>query len=286
MYKQFFVLLLVKSVCSQDSVIDVAKTFGASTLVNLLQDAELSSVLKSQGPYTLFAPTDRGFDSLPADVKDMLSKDKGLLKKVLSFHVVSGLKMTADLKNDELLDSLDSPEKLRINIYNNKTVFATGRQVILPDNTASNGVVHMLNQVIYPVPTKNIVAQASTTPELSTLVYAIIRGNLQKTLIDGQFTVFAPNNAAFQKLPPGKLSDLLSNETALVSLLTYHVVEGVFYSGGLQDGQEVPTVEKSKLLISINGGVVKVGGATVLQADVSVTNGVIHVIDTVLTPPA
>lgn len=61
-------------------------------------------------------------------------------------------------------------------------VFATGRKVILPDNDASNGVVHMLNQVIYPVPTKNIVAEASTTPELSTLVYAVIRGNLQKTL--------------------------------------------------------------------------------------------------------
>lgn len=61
-------------------------------------------------------------------------------------------------------------------------VFATGRKVILPDNDASNGVVHMLNQVIYPVPTKNIVAEASTTPELSTLVYAVIRGNLQNTL--------------------------------------------------------------------------------------------------------
>lgn len=54
--------------------------------------------------------------------------------------------------------------------------------MILPDNDASNGVVHMLNQVIYPVPMENIVAEASTTPELSTLVYAIIRGNLQKTL--------------------------------------------------------------------------------------------------------
>uniref|UniRef100_A0A8W8LS85 FAS1 domain-containing protein n=1 Tax=Magallana gigas TaxID=29159 RepID=A0A8W8LS85_MAGGI len=254
------------------------------TLVKLLQDAELSSVLKGQGPFTLFAPTDKGFDALPADVLDKLSKDKALLKKVLSYHVVSGKILAKDLKNNELLDSVDNPEKLRINIYG-QDVFATGRKVILPDNDASNGVVHMLNQVIYPVPTKNIVAEASTTPELSTLVYAVIRGNLQKTLTDGNFTVFAPNNAAFQKLPPGKLSDLLSNETALVSLLTYHVTEEVLYSGGLKDGQEVLTVEKSKLVISINGGVVKVGGATVVQADVSVTNGVIHVIDTVLTPP-
>lgn len=284
MFIQFFVLLMVKFVCCQDNVIDVAKQFGASTLVKLLQDAELSSVLKGQGPFTLFAPTDKGFDALPTDVLDKLSKDKALLKKVLSYHVVSGKLMSTDFKNNDLLDSLDTPEKVRINIYD-QGVFATGRKVILPDNDASNGVVHMLNQVIYPVPMENIVAEASTTPELSTLVYAIIRGNLQKTLLEGQFTVFAPNNAAFQKLPPGKLSDLLSNETALVSLLTYHVAEGVLYSGGLTDGQEVPTVEKSKLVISINDGVVKVGGATVLQADVSVTNGVIHVIDTVLTPP-
>lgn len=284
MYKQFLVLFVVKCVCGQDSVIDVAKQYGANKLVELLQVAELSSALKGKGPFTLFAPTDKGFDELPADVLEKLSKDKALLKEVLSFHVASGQKMSTDLKNDELLDSLDNPQKLRINIYDQK-VFATGSQVILADKMALNGVVHMLNKVIYPVPTKNIVALGSTTPELSTLVYAVIRGNLDKTLTEGPFTVFAPNNAAFQKLPPGKLSDLLSNETALVSLLTYHVVAGTYYSSGLKDGMEVPTVEKSNLLISINDGVVKVSGATVVQADVSASNGVIHVIDTVLTPP-
>lgn len=69
------------------------------------------------GPFTLFAPTDKGFDALPTDVLDKLSKDKALLKKVLSYHVVSGKLMSTDLKNNELLDSLDNPEKLRINIY-------------------------------------------------------------------------------------------------------------------------------------------------------------------------
>lgn len=71
----------------------------------------------STGPFTLFAPTDKGFDALPADVLDKLSKDKALLKKVLSYHVVSGKILAKDLKNNELLDSYDNPEKLRINIY-------------------------------------------------------------------------------------------------------------------------------------------------------------------------
>lgn len=71
----------------------------------------------STGPFTLFAPTDKGFDALPADVLDKLSKDKALLKKVLSYHVVSGKILAKDLKNNELLDSLDNPDKLRINIY-------------------------------------------------------------------------------------------------------------------------------------------------------------------------
>lgn len=71
----------------------------------------------STGPFTLFAPTDKGFDALPADVLDKLSKDKALLKKVLSYYVVSGKILAKDLKNNELLDSLDNPEKLRINIY-------------------------------------------------------------------------------------------------------------------------------------------------------------------------
>lgn len=75
------------------------------------------------GPFTLFAPTDKGFDELPADVLEKLSKDKALLKEVLSFHVASGQKMSTDLKNDELLDSLDNPQKLRINIYDQVSFF-------------------------------------------------------------------------------------------------------------------------------------------------------------------
>ncbi|XP_061167963.1 transforming growth factor-beta-induced protein ig-h3-like [Saccostrea echinata] len=285
MFKQFLFMLIVKTACCQENVLDVAKKLGANQLVKLLQDAELSSVLKGKGPFTLFAPTDKGFSALPADVLDKLSKDKTLLKQVLSYHAASGVKLSSDLKNDQLLETLDNSQKIRINVYDGK-VFATGSQVILPDTNASNGVVHMLNKVIYPVPTENVVALASKTPELSTLVYAVIRGKLQKTLTEGPFTVFAPNNAAFQKLPPGKLSDLLSNETALVDLLTYHVVSGTFYSSGLKDGMEVPTVEKSEVRISVNGDTVKVNDATVVQADISVTNGVIHVIDTVLMLPS
>lgn len=85
----------------------------------LVLQNDASSFLESSstGPFTLFAPTDKGFDALPADVLDQLSKDKALLKKVLSYHVVSGKILAKDLKNNELLDSLDNPEKLRINIY-------------------------------------------------------------------------------------------------------------------------------------------------------------------------
>lgn len=69
------------------------------------------------GPFTIFAPTDKGFNDLPAADLDKLTKDKALLKQVLSFHAASGLKMANDLKNDEVLPSLDDPEQIRINIY-------------------------------------------------------------------------------------------------------------------------------------------------------------------------
>ncbi len=134
----------------------------------------------------------------------------------------------------------------------------------------------------------NIVELAVATEDLSTLVAAVQAADLVETLSDEstEFTVFAPTNAAFDALPEGTLDSLLlpENKADLAGILTYHVVAGEVNAADLSDGQVVETVNGQSLTVSITDGVVKIGDATVVLADVDANNGVVHVIDSVLLP--
>jgi uncharacterized surface protein with fasciclin (FAS1) repeats len=139
-----------------------------------------------------------------------------------------------------------------------------------------------------PAASANIVVLAKGTPDLSTLVAAVTAGDLAKTLQGkGPFTVFAPTNQAFSDVR--STVDMLlkpANKADLQKVLTYHVVPGTYTAANLKDGQELTTVQGQKLKVSVNGGTVKVNGATVEKADVNASNGVVHVINKVLVPPA
>ncbi len=135
--------------------------------------------------------------------------------------------------------------------------------------------------------TRNIVQLASETDDLSTLATAVAAGGLVGTLTaNGPFTVFAPTNTAFDALPEGTLETLLEeeNQLELQNILKFHVVSGAYMAGDLSDGMQVPTANGDTLTISIVGETVMVGSATVVSADIPASNGVVHVIDTVLLP--
>lgn len=142
---------------------------------------------------------------------------------------------------------------------------------------------------VEPAPTTeelNIVETAVATDDLSTLVAAVTAADLVGTLSGaGPFTVFAPTNAAFEALPAGTLDNLLlpENKDQLVNILTYHVVPGAVVSSALTDGMEVTTVQGGTLTIAL-GDQVLINDATVVQADVEASNGVVHIIDKVLLP--
>ena len=134
----------------------------------------------------------------------------------------------------------------------------------------------------------NIVAVAKETPELSILVEAVAAAGLVETLEEpGPYTVFAPTNEAFEALG-GKLEELLEpqNKEELAEILTYHVAAGEVGSGELEDGQMIETVQGEDVEIGIEGEEVTVNGAKVLTPDVPASNGIVHVIDEVLIPPA
>ncbi|MCT8328495.1 fasciclin domain-containing protein [Albidovulum sediminis] len=134
----------------------------------------------------------------------------------------------------------------------------------------------------------DIVDTAVAAGDFTTLAAALEAAGLVETLKgEGPFTVFAPTDAAFAALPAGTVEDLLKpeNKDQLTAVLTYHVVAGKVMSGDLSDGMKAATVNGAEVTITTEGGA-KVNGANITSADIAATNGVIHVIDAVILPPA
>merc|ERR1712151_895702 len=266
------------------------------TLVAALQHGKLVTALEGKGPFTVFAPNNNAFAKLPKEMLSNLLDPKNLkqLDDVLEYHVVSGAAVySKDLQPVNHVKTLEG-EKLLVEVKSTGVTINHKAKVTTADVGATNGVVHIIDTVLIPhdlrAPhtTKNIVELAVATKDLSTLVTALKAGNLVSALEGkGPFTVFAPTNAAFAKVPSATLKSLLDpkNVKVLDQVLEYHVVSGNIHSKDLHWRQNVRTLEGQNLLVEKHSsGVIINRKAKVTTADVDATNGVVHIIDTVLIP--
>jgi len=275
---------------AQATIVETAIAAGNfKTLVAAVQAAGLVETLNGKGPFTVFAPTDAAFAKLPAGTLEMLLKpeNKAKLAAILTYHVVPGSVKAADVVKLKYAGTVNG-QRVDIKVDGAK-VTVDGAAVTATDIACSNGVIHVIDTVILPVD-GTVVDVAVKNGSFNTLVAAIKAAGLVETLSGkGPFTILAPTDAAFAKLPAGTLEMLLKpeNKKQLVEILTFHVVPGVAaYSDAVVKMTEVPTVLGSPVAVKVVGGKVMLNGATVVAVDVEATNGVIHVIDTVLMPPA
>jgi len=270
-----------------------------STLVAALKAGKLVTPLEGKGPFTVFAPSNAAFAKLnPKTLSSLLDpKNIKMLDAVLEYHVIKGASVYSKaLKPVNHVKTLEG-HSLLVEAANGHVTINHNSHVITADVKASNGVVHIIDTVLIPPTltskkaTKNIVQLAVGTPDLSTLVAALKAGKLVTALEGkGPFTVFAPTNEAFAKVDAQTMKKLLDprNIKLLDSVLTYHVVAGAaVYSKDLKPSQNVKTLEGQTVLVQATNGHVTINRkAHVVIADVAATNGVVHVIDTVLIPPA
>jgi uncharacterized surface protein with fasciclin (FAS1) repeats len=136
----------------------------------------------------------------------------------------------------------------------------------------------------YVAPSKDIVETAIAAGNLTTLISAVKTAGLTDTLTGkGPFTVFAPTDEAFKRLPVGALDALIRDSAKLKAVMSYHVIKGHVLAKDVKSG-EVMTLQGSPLTASVSSSGVEVNGARVKQADIAATNGVIHVIDAVIMP--
>jgi uncharacterized surface protein with fasciclin (FAS1) repeats len=272
------------------SNVDIVQTAVAAgqftTLASLLQKAGLVDTLATGGPFTVFAPTDAAFAKVPKATLDALAADPAKLKAVLLYHVVPGRVTAADVVK---LTSAKTAEgrSLAIKVVNG-SVFVDGAQVTTPDVEATNGVIHVIDSVLIPkeaTAPKTIVQTAVAAGSFKTLASLLKKAGLVGTLQGkGPFTVFAPTDAAFAKLPKATLAALAKNKAKLRSVLLYHVVKGNVSAAKVVTLRSAKTLNGKAVSIRVNGGNVLVGGARVTTADVKASNGVIHVVNKVLIP--
>jgi transforming growth factor-beta-induced protein len=277
-------------------IVDTAVADGRfTTLVAAVQAAELVDTLKSEGSFTVFAPTDDAFAKLPAGtVEDLLKpENKQALTDILLYHVVSGKVMAADVVGlTSATTVLGKDVAIKVDMGN---VYLNDAQVIITDIETSNGVIHVIDTVILP-PADEAVMEKNTIVDIAvadgrftTLVAALGAAELVETLSgEGPFTVFAPTDDAFAALPAGTLDSLLlpENKQALTDILLYHVVSGKVMAADVVTLTSAPTVLGKDATITVKDGKVNLNDTVqVIITDIEASNGVIHVIDAVLLPP-
>ena len=300
-------------------------TADLSTLVKALAAAGLDGTLSGEGPFTVFAPTDLAFAELPAGTLSYLLDPRNVkeLQALLLYHVLNGNVPSTDLGPLQNVSTVNGDQVLVVTNqsapapYGRLQVFVNQAQVQVADVGCTNGFVHIIHSVLIPpgfprarfvVPvaaavqtvgplsTMNIVQTANATADLSTLVKALQAARLADTLSGpGPFTVFAPTDLAFDKLPAATLSMLLQpiNIRKLQDLLLYHVVSGSLHAADFGPRQNVTTVNGAQVLVVTNQSApapygrlqVFVNQAQVQAADVGCTNGLVHIINSVLIPP-
>lgn len=270
-------------------IVDTAVAAGSfKTLAAALGAADLVDALKGEGPFTVFAPTDEAFSKLPAGTVESLLKpeNKDQLTAVLTYHVVAGqvaAKQVVDLEGAKTLNG----QRVDIAVADGK-VSVDKATVVTTDILCSNGIIHVIDSVILPA-SDNIVATADKAGAFKTLLAAAKAAGLAEALSGkGPFTVFAPTDEAFAKLPAGTVETLLKpeNKSKLAAILKYHVVSGRVYSEDALAAKKAKTLEGPEIHISAAGGQAKINDANLVTTDLDASNGVIHVIDSVILPPA
>lgn len=254
-----------------------------STLVVALKQAGLVDVLSGKGPFTVFAPTNAAFAKVDPKALEALLKDKAALTRVLTYHVVSGNVLAADVTKLSFADTVSGQ---RATISTDKGVTIAGANVSKTDIVASNGVIHVIDSVMMPE-SKDIVGVATGAGQFKTLAKLLDAAGLVSTLqSEGPFTVFAPTDAAFAKLDKKLVDDLLKpeNKAKLAGILTYHVVPGRVFSNQAVAAKTAKTVQGQNVTIEVKDGKAFVNDANLVKTDINASNGVIHVIDTVILP--
>lgn len=281
-------------------IIEIAQgNASLSIFVSVVTEAGLASALKGAGPFTVFAPTNEAFTALLGVIgqTDPNNIPDAVVERILKYHVISGTAVkSTDLTDGQMVSTLlGTDDKITVDI-NGNMVKINGADVTTADLLATNGVVHIIDEVLVPglelSIVNTIVEPAYFSKNFSILTEAVVTADLLGTLTSStaSLTLFAPDNAAFQAAGITSLAGLTAND--LTPILTYHVIGSEVFGNALPATGSAVTTLGGDFYLSINddgvfiNGVSKVTAATIAGGALDYDNGVVHLIDRTLIPPS
>ena len=290
------------------NIVEVATAAGGfEILLELLSEADLDGALTdADKSFTVFAPTDAAFQKLGVFPLAFLLGNPAILADTLLYHVYADSVVLADgaisvAASDQSILEMANATAEKSGGRTALSLSDTGLTVNLASVTsanvmASNGVIHVIDKVMLPPPSKgdvttNIIDTAVAAGNFTFFVTALEMAGLVDALSDpdSNFTVFAPTNAAFHLLGDDALNALLADTEALTTLLTNHVIAGSTVDAVTAyslNGTMLETLSGNTVEVAIDDGSLLIQGAKVTSSDIFTTNGIIHVIDRVITNPA
>ncbi|XP_013413795.1 transforming growth factor-beta-induced protein ig-h3 [Lingula anatina] len=254
---------------------------GATEFLNAARYSGVQYTLSRTGPYTLFAPVNEVFNKTSKDLRRRLRTSQGF-----QYHVVKNGVELKDFDDELELETLAIPGKVVVNNKETGITTVNCARITRPNIPATNGIIHLIDKILdrYPETITNIIYQDK---RLQTLQDLIARTRLTDPLMrNGPFTVFAPTVDAFKKIPSEVLTNILANTEALTKILQHHVVKGTICSNFITRKQTLKTLAGSKLEADCDRSGVTLNKlkARIVEPDIIASNGVVHMIDTVLMP--
>ncbi|KAM4796546.1 periostin isoform 3-T3 [Rhinophrynus dorsalis] len=269
-----------------DNVYGTLGIVGALSTQDYSDKSDLRKEIEGVGSFTFFAPSNDAWDLLDPEIRSSLLSNVNIeLLNALHYHMINKRMLTKDLKNGLSIPSMFDDQQLLINHYPNGVVTVNCARIIHGNQIATNGVVHVIDRVVTAVG-NTIEDYIDSEDDLSSLRAAGIASNvLEKLGKKGHYTLFAPTNEAFEKLPRGVLERIMSDKKAAEALMNYHILDSVQCSEAIMGGAMFDTLEGSQLQIGCDGDSLTVNGIKMVnRKDIVTTNGVIHLIDQVLIP--
>lgn len=265
---------------------DTLGVVGASTTQLYSASSNLSAEITGPGSFTIFAPTNEAWASLPAEMLDSLVSNVNIeLLNALRYHMVNKRVLTDELKHGTTLPSMYQNIDIQIHHYPNGIVTVNCARLLKADHHATNGVVHLIDKVISTT-TNSIYQIVELEESLENLRTAVAAAGLNNLLEgDGQFTLLAPTNEAFEKIPQQTLNRILGDPEALKDLLNNHILKSAMCAEAIIAGLSMETLDGNMLEVGCNGEELTINGRPIIaNKDVIATNGVIHFINELLIP--
>ncbi|XP_025779838.1 periostin [Puma concolor] len=269
-----------------DHVYGTLGIVGATTTQRYSDVSRLREEIEGKGSFTYFAPSNEAWDNLDSDIRRGLESNVNVeLLNALHSHMVNNRMLTKDLKNGMIIPSMYNNLGLFINHYPNGVVTVNCARIIHGNQIATNGVVHVIDRVLTQIGT-SIQDFIEAEDELSSFRAAAITSDILEALgRDGHFTLFAPTNEAFEKLPRGVLERIMGDKVASEALMKYHLLNTLQCSEAIMGGAVFETLEGNTIEIGCDGDSITVNGIKMVnKKDIVTNNGVIHLIDQVLIP--